>query len=227
VARSRVFRQLTSLGVRDDRRGGGTMVRELARLADPPRLKKLDLSSSRLANDAPMMLVASRALEFVEDLNLSDNNLGAVGISALARGELPSLQSLHLLRTRPQEGGVDALAAAGFLPRLGSLSLGGNNLGPAAAFPIANPPQPLGLCVLDLRENRLGDRAAASLAKSPHFANLVLLDLAETQIGDAGANALADSPHLGGLIYLNLYGNAISPRAESRLRARFGDRVFL
>jgi uncharacterized protein (TIGR02996 family) len=226
IVRSKVFRQLTSLAVRSDQRDGGRLAGELARLAKPPRLTKLDLSGNRLTAEALTPLVASEAVAAVEDFDLSDNTLDAVGVQMLARGELPALRSLHLLRTRPQEGGVNALAAADFFPELRSLSLGGNNLGPTAAFAIANS-RAENLRVLDLRENRIGDRGAISLAESSHLGNLIELNLAESHIGDAGAEALTDSPHLGGLLYLNLSGNPISAGVANRLRARFGDRVVL
>ncbi len=225
VVRSRVFKQLTSLGVRRDRHAGGNLVGELARLAKPPRLKKLDLSSNRLNADAIAQLVASPAAEPVEELDLSDNNLGAEGATALAGGALPNLRTLHLLRTRPQEEGVIALAASTLFRGLRSLSLGGNNLGPNAAIALARAPAD-NLNVLDLHDNRIGDRGAVSLANSPHMANLVLLDLAESHVSDAGAEALARSPHLDGLIYLNVYGNLITTRAVARLRERFGHRVY-
>jgi uncharacterized protein (TIGR02996 family) len=228
IVRSRVFAQLTSLGVRNDRREGANLASELARLAHPPALKKLDLSGTRLTAPALATLAASAAVGTVDDLDLSDNNLGAEGVAALGAGKLSALRVLHLLRTRPQEDGVAALARAALFSELRSLSLGENNLGPAAAIEIANPPAAtIQLRVLDLRDNRIGDRGAAALAKSPHLANLIHLDLAGSRIGDTGAKALADSPHLGGLLDLNLYGNAIGDRGAARLRARFGSRVFL
>jgi len=226
VVRSRVFKRLTSLGVRSDSRGGGPMARELVQLSHPPALKKLDLSGNRLTSEVVGPLVTSEAVTAVEELDLSENNLGAEGLVALAAGNLPALRSLHLLRSRPQEDGVAALVRARFFPELRSLSLGGGHLGPAAAFAFADSPAD-NLRVLDLRENRIGDRGAISLAENPRLANLIQLDLAETKIGDAGAEALADSPNLGGLIYLNLYDNDISEGVAERLRARFGNRVFL
>jgi hypothetical protein len=170
--------------------------------------------------------MSSSVLDTVEDFDLSDNNLGVVGIAALASGSLPNLRTLHLLRTRPQEEGVPFLLGAGFFPGLRSLSLGGNNLGPGAATWLANAPAE-NLRVLDLRENRLGDRGAISLAESKHLAGLIELDLAESRIADAGAEALADSEHLGGLIYLNMFGNPITEAGKDRLKLRFGNRVFL
>jgi uncharacterized protein (TIGR02996 family) len=229
LVRSRAFGRLTGLSWRDDQRSGGAVVAELTRLTDPPRLKRLDLSGNRITAGALASLVAAPALAGVEDLDLSDNNLGPEGVRALAAARLPHLHSLHLLRTRPETEGVRALVGADFFPELRSLSLGGNNLGPAAGRLLADGPGE-NLRVLDLRENKLADRGAAALAASPHLRNLVLLDLAENQIGEDGAGAVAHPPHPGlldGLIYLNLYGNPFSPPAAARLRERFGDRVFL
>jgi uncharacterized protein (TIGR02996 family) len=227
VARSPVFRQLTALGCRDDRAGGQTLADELARLADPPRLRTLDLSGTRLGAEHLTRLLGSRAVAWLEDLDLSDSNRGAEAVRAVAAAELPRLRSLHLLRTRPQEDGVRALAEAGFLSGLRSLTLGGNNLPPVTAAILAGAPEAAGLQVLDLRENRLGNVGAGSLARSPHLRDLVYLDLASNHIDDAGADALAESPNLDGLIYLDLNGNAVSPPAAARLRRRFGERVFL
>jgi uncharacterized protein (TIGR02996 family) len=227
LARGRAFARLTTLAVRSDGRVTGPMAAQLAQLARPPALTKLDLSGNRLGAPDLTALGASPAVAAVEHLDLSDNNLGAAGVAALAGGNFPHLRALHLLRTRPQEDGVTHLVEAAFFPELQSLSLGGNNLGPPAAIQLANPPRGANLRVLDLRENRIGDRGAAALADSPHLAGLLQLDLAESRVADAGAKALAESPHLRGLLYLNLFGNAIGPKAADRLRARFGDRVFL
>ena len=226
VLRSWVFKRLTSLGVRSDQRQTGPLAGELARLNQPPRLKKLDLSGNRLTADALTALVSSEAVAVVDDLNLSDNNLGEAGTAAIARGKLPALRTLSLLRAGPQQGGVEALIEASFFPELRSLSLAGNPLGPATAIGVASGPVE-NLRVLDLRETRIGDRGAAALAQSPRLAGLLELDLAESHIGDAGAKALADAPHLGGLLYLNLYGNPIGEDAAARLRARFGARIYL
>jgi uncharacterized protein (TIGR02996 family) len=225
VVRSPVFRQLTTLGVRTDQRAG-RLAAELGRLTGPLALRTLDLSGNSLRAAGLEPLLASGAAATVADLDLSDNNLGAAGAAVLAAGGLPALRALHLLRAWPQEAGVEALAGAKFFSELRSLSLGGNNLGPATAFALADAPT-ANLRVLDLRENPIGDRGAAALAAAPGLANLLQLDLAEARIGDAGAAALAASEHLGRLLYLNLFGNAISEPVAERLRERFGERVFL
>ncbi|VTR99880.1 leucine-rich repeat-containing protein typical subtype : Uncharacterized protein OS=Nitrospina gracilis (strain 3/211) GN=NITGR_1010043 PE=4 SV=1: LRR_7: LRR_6: LRR_6 [Gemmata massiliana] len=226
TVRSRVFGRLTDLSVHEDRRGGGSFVGELSRLAAPPKLKRLDLSSNRLTAESLDRLTASAVLGTIEELDLSDNNLGAEGLTVLSGATLPNLRALHLLRTRPTVEGVAALVGAGFFPELRSLSLGGNNLASTAATWIAGAPAS-NLRVLNLHENRVGDRGAESLAKSANLVGLLVLDVAEAHIGDAGAEALARSEHLSNLMYLNLYGNAIDPAPVGRLRKRFGDRVFL
>jgi uncharacterized protein (TIGR02996 family) len=227
IVRSRVFRHLTSLSCRDDRAGGRTLANELAQLADPPKLRVLDLSGNRLTAEQLGRLAGAPALSAVEELDLSDNNLRAAGVRAVAGANLPHLRSLRLLRTQPEEGGVRALTGSALLGELRSLTLGGNNLPPAAADVLAASPAVSNLRVLDLRENRLGDAGAAALAASPHLRNLVHLDLSTNLVEDDGADSLAGSPHLGGLIYLDLHANVISPAPASRLKRRFGDRVFL
>jgi hypothetical protein len=224
IVGSRAFKQLTTLSYRDGRTARA-LVTELTRLADPPRLRTLDLSGNRLTAEQLTRLLAAPVLAAVEELDLSED-LGAGAVPAIAAAELPHLRSLHLLRTRPGEDGVRALARARFLPELRSLSLGGNNLPPSAVAVLTNTPAVANLSVLDLRENRLGDIGAAALANSPHLGKLAHLDLAENHIEDDGADAFAESPNLDGLIYLNLYGNILTPAAQNRLRRRFGDRVF-
>lgn len=227
LVRSPVTRQLTSLAVgRDGARAEGTIAGQLTRRTRPLQLKKLDLSNNRLTAETIAGFVSSPAATTLEELDLSDNNLGAAGATAIAGGTLPDLRALHLLRTRPQEEGVAALATSPLFAELRSLALGGNNLGPTAVTAIANAPAD-NLHALDLSDNRVGDRGAVTLASAPRLAGLVSLDLAETRIGDSGAEALASSPHLDGLIYLNLYGNLISEDAQERLRERFGRRLYL
>ena len=224
VLRSRVFKRLTSLGVRTDRRQGGWLAGELANLSKPPRLTKLDLSGNRLTAASLAPLVSSAAVAAVEDLDLSDNTLDAEGVAALAWGEFPALRSLHLVRTRPQEAGIAALVGAGFFPELRNLALGGNNLGPNAALAVAAGPAD-NLRVLALPENRVGDRGAVALARSTHLPNLIELDLAEAHVGDAGAKALLESPLAEQLVFLNLSGSPMSDGMKELLKERMGDRV--
>jgi len=227
IVRSRMFRQLTTLSCRDDRAGGRMLVNELTQLADPPRLKVLELLGNRLAPEQVTRLVAAPALSAVEELDLSDNNLRAESLQAIGGAHLPHLRCLHLLRSHPEEAGIEALAHSPVLNELRSLSLGGDYLTPASAVVLAASPRVANLRVLDMRENRLGDAGAIALANSPHLRNLVHLDLSGNLIEDAGADALAESPYLTELIYLDLHANVISSVVAARLKRRFEDRVFL
>lgn len=224
ILRSPAFKRLTAFGMRNDPREGGLLAGELARLSNPPRLTTLDLSGNRLTAASLAPLLSSEAVVAVEDLDLSDNNLGPLGVAALARGEFPALRALHLLRTRPQDDGVAALVGASSFPELRSLALGGNNLGPNAALALAGAPAE-NLRVLDLRENRVGDRGAVALARSAHLPNLIELDLAEAHVGDAGVTAILDSPLAEQLVFLNLSGSPMSDGMKELLKARMGDRV--
>jgi uncharacterized protein (TIGR02996 family) len=226
VVRSPAFKQLTSLTVRSDSRRGGTMAIALAHAVKPPRLRKLALPGNRLDAESVEALVSSHAMDTVEELDLGDNNLGPDGVAALARGRLPALRSLRLARTRPDQGGLSALAGSVSFPELRSLSLAGNVLGPHVVGALASAPVK-NLRVLDLSGNRVGDPGVLRLAGSPRLRNLLVLDLSEALVGSEGAEALADSPHLAGLLHLNLAGNPIGPSAADRLRARLGDRVSL
>jgi uncharacterized protein (TIGR02996 family) len=226
VIESKAFRGLTGFSCRDDIRAG-PVVNLLTSLANPPHLRRLDLSGNRLTAHRLTPLTTSPLLADVEELDLSDNNLGPEGAAAVAAAALPRLRTLRLLRARARDAGVGALAASDLMTGLRGLHLGGNHLGPAAAEALGGVAAAENLRVLDLTDNPLGDDGAFALADSPHLRNLVLLDLAQNLIEDRGAFALADSPHLGGLVYLNLPGNVFSAAAAKRLRDRFGDRVYL
>jgi uncharacterized protein (TIGR02996 family) len=226
VIRSKAFGRLSAFACHTDR-GGGPVIAELTHLVDPPHLTKLDVSSNQMTAERVARLAAAPVMSDVEELDLSDNNLGPEGAAAVAAASLPRVRALRMLRTGPRDEGVRALAASGLVEGLRSLYLGGNNLGPSAAQALAKAAAAENLRVLDLTDNRLGDDGAIALAHSPHLRNLILLDLAGNLVEDRGADALAESPHLDGLIYLGLSGSVISPPAEKRLRDRFGGRVFL
>jgi len=83
------------------------------------------------------------------------------------------------------------------------------------------------LTVLALSGNSVGDAGAAALAGSQHLGSLTLLDLGANGIGSKGALALAKSTTLETLESLELSGNDVGKAAESKLKARFGDRLKL
>ncbi|MCS6866374.1 MAG: TIGR02996 domain-containing protein [Gemmataceae bacterium] len=226
VVNSAVFPQLTSLAIRNDSRAGGPLAGELARLTAPPQLRRLDLSGNRLSADVLARLVVSPAVQTVEELHLSDNNLGASGITALATGTLPALRSLHLARTRPQEAGVNTLTHAPFFRNLRHLSLSGNNLGSTAAIALAKASADH-LHVLNLSDNRIGNRGLAALAQSPQRDNLLVLNLANCRINDEGLTAILKEPRLSQFLHLDLSGSLLSESYQELLQAHPGVRVQL
>ena len=226
LVRSRTFKQLTALSCLDNRIDGRSLVDELTRLPDPPRLQTLELSGNRLTADHLSRLLSSPVAAEIENLDLSDNNLGAEAVRAVATVNLPHLRGLHLLRTRPEEDGIRALAEAAVLPELRNLALGGNNLTATAALVLGSAPGAAGLRLLDLRENRLGDRGARTLAGSAHL-RICSPSTSRTIRSATARRALAGSPYLDGLIYLDLNGNLISDEATDRFARQFGERVSL
>src|SRR5439155_19520351 len=74
VVHSRVFQRLKALGWRNDaHQGRGAMLAELAPLADPPPLRKLDLSSNRITPDQIDQLANAPVMSAVEHLDLCEN----------------------------------------------------------------------------------------------------------------------------------------------------------
>jgi uncharacterized protein (TIGR02996 family) len=236
VVRSSAFRQLTALSYRDDQRTTGAgafdgvttkFVNELIQMSEPPHLQKLDLSENRLTQGPLMQLLAAPVLSAVEDLDLSENNLGAEAIGVFAAAHLPNLRSLRLSRTRPEESGVRSLCDSRFLSDIRSLSLAGNNLYSPVGALLAGSEALANLRVLDLSDNRLGNEGTISLAGCPYLGNLAHIDLSENQIGDEGALAIHESPHLGDIVFLNISRNNISSEPAARLEHRFGERILL
>jgi len=228
VLRSGVFKQLTALSYRDDLRNragsgyaGDGFVNELIKLSEPPHLQKLDLSENRLTEASLMQLLPAQILHDVEELDLSDNNLGSEGFRVIAAAKLPKLRSLNLSRTRPEVSGVRSLCETGFLSDIRSLNLSTNHLHSSVGEVLAESKAIVNLRVLDLRQNRLGDEGVIALANSPNLRNLAFLDLTENQIGDAGIDALINSPYLAGIVFLLIFGNSVSPENATRLVQRF------
>ena len=194
-------------------------------LSEPPRLKRLDLSGNRLTAQQLGPLMAAPILNDVEELVLSDNNLGPEGIWAMTAAAVPRLRSLHLDRTRPESAGFRELSQAVFLPRLLRLTLAGNHFTTLDVWALLVTPHISNLRVLDLHENRLGDAGSLAIAGNPNHWQLLALDLSANQIGDAGAVKLFASKHLDKLLYLDLRDNAVSEPVRTQLRDRFGKGV--
>lgn len=145
--------------------------------------------------DAFSCVLSNWALPNLKSLYLPDNQIGDVGITALAnalgKGALPSLQYLDLECSAIGDVGMIALSNAlgkGALPSLMDLDMDGNAIGDA------------------------GMQAFANVLGNGALPNLKHVYLSDNQIGDVGITALADAlmKQFPALVSLNLYNNEIS-----------------
>jgi Leucine-rich repeat (LRR) protein len=165
------------------------------------------LSIDKQLNDAGLIVLAPVlwALPQLEELYLYNNQIGDVGISALAKAITPSkdrkralasCQKLDLSYNQISDAGLTALAGAlssGALPQLKELWLGRNSIGD------------------------VGLSALADVVSSGALAQVSILRLHENQIGDAGLTALASACASGALDHLTVcwHPTALFPCLET------------
>ncbi len=205
----------------------GEPLRSAFRAPEPLGWRALSLRGNRIEASLLATLAAQVALPRLEILELSDNPVGAAFLSALG----PWLDSKGVARlglAKAQLGleGARALADAGhFIPRLRSLSLDGNRLGPNAVKALAGAPVCRSIEHLGLGDNPVGDHGAELLAASAVLERLVSLDLTGCKVGERGLRALLESPHLRALRILDAYSPGVTVADEGLRRAleeRFG-----
>lgn len=225
----------------------------LRTLVPAPRLRKLDLTQTRLDPGGAEQL---RALPWpaLATLLLRRNALDPDGAAHLARAHLPALRTLDLGACNLGPTGAAHLAEAAWLAGVCYLDLGWNGIEPAGLRPLlarswselrglnldenrlgdagvellhaleSRAPHLVGL---HLKGNRIGDAGAVWLARWPYLGRLRVLDLQVNRIGDVGGRALLESPHVQTLEYLALGINDLSDDLRRAFRARFGYRVVL
>jgi uncharacterized protein (TIGR02996 family) len=199
---------LTSLCLR----GNQLTDRTATALADSTRLTRLtelDLSCNAL-DDAGGLALAAASLGRLRTLVLTDNSIGARGLSALVAGQhFFHLRELYLSANGARDLRGSVLAACDRPPGLEVLSLGNNRIGPSGGVALAGCPALAKLGRLELYGCDLGDEGAHALAASPHLRGLVTLHLGSNAIQTEGATALAGSPNLARVHELNLCANRI------------------
>lgn len=176
-------------------------------------------------------LAASEALAGLVTLDVTDNDIGDLGLHAiLGSPHLTNLRHLLLSRCGITTSGMTSLARSAIIGQLETLALDGNfkidNRGIRALADCRRLDSlrtlGLGWC------SEINGLAIRSLAQCKQLAGLAELDLSHSPIGDTGAEALADSPHMENLTRLNLYKcHGITPTGKDRLLKRFGRRVVL
>ena len=147
------------------------------RYEDLLRLRKLRLSNRALDDDdiGALCAVLDDKMKQVSELDLVGNRLCDASLvalgSALERGAVPHLTTLHVDRNRMGDAGLEALAAAingGALSRLTQLFLNGNSFSSSGVI------------------------ALAETATHGHLAELTCLGLSGNEaIGDEGIEAIA------------------------------------
>ena len=87
--------------------------------------------TGKLLRDEHMATLGEEAGECCTELQLRNNQIGDVGLAALAKAELPFLENISLSKNRIGDEGATALAQAlrdGAWPKIRSIYLGGNKM---------------------------------------------------------------------------------------------------
>ena len=216
----------------------------LAAHADLSLVTQLDLEGARIGDEGLVRLLASPFLRLrqVDDLNLADNALTAVGLRALGAAPFgPRLKQLYLGQNGSLDGeAIEAVAA--ILPGLEELHLERTAIGDAGAIALARTgAQPehlrLGLCGISevgvaalvnagtfnkaasigLGGDPLGDAGAAALVSLQGEPGM--LDLSYTGLGEAGLKSLLASGLFGRCGHVSLIGNPLGAEAYRLLLA--------
>jgi hypothetical protein len=183
-------------------------------------LCSLDLSNNKLGNDGVAAL-AEAGFGPLEYLNLKDNRVGAPGLIALAGAAwADSLRRLDLGGNLVLDTGMAALMSSPSLAGLESLDLNVTGTSRDTVFRIAEGPLPR-LRSLSLGGNHLGDQPIIALANSPALANLTSLQLYACGLGEEAALALAASPYLTQLSFLEAHWNLIGERGKEAILSRW------
>lgn len=179
-----------------------------------PRYAISQLRPERLA-----MLLGTRRLRGLRELELNAQNLGDEGAELLAASDtFPALQAFTFSNDRLSSVGLEALSGAGWFTRLEKLVLMHHELGPDAGQVLAAT-RFKRLRSLVVSSNRLGDEGAVALAQSPHLARLESLWLTSNRIGVTGVEALLASRALS-KTQLVLDSNQLSDKVMERISAR-------
>jgi Ran GTPase-activating protein (RanGAP) involved in mRNA processing and transport len=155
--------RLRHLDLSENPRIGASGVGRLARSPAFAAVESLKLADVGLRGEGVEQLLAGPLLEQLRELDLSGNDLGAVGAGVLASARLDRLQRLRLRGCR--------LGSAGLQELLRGL--------------------PAGLEVLDLWDNGLGDADAALLATA-ELESLKMLTAGRNPMGSVGMKILRD-----------------------------------
>lgn len=179
-----------------------------------PKLAALGLEWFLGEEDVAAAIAAIEAP--IAALDVHFRALAAPAARRLAGAWGSTLRSLRFFYTGSGPEVAAAIAATP-LPRLTSLDLSGNPIGPAGAAAIAKAPFAPRLASLLLRSTEIGPEGVRSLAHGS-FASLAHLDVAfSAAIEDAGAQALAESGGFPALRRLDARNGGVGPTGAGAL----------
>jgi len=194
LANSTCQNQLTALNLNGSK-FGATGLEILMRFPCIPRLISLSLEGCGLFVKQPAVF-ASISFSALKTCRLNSNPIRG-GLSALAlAGGLQNLESLSLSSCELQGAGFAAFLQSRVFPKLTHLYLDDNYIDDKALTVMVSSNQLPQLRFLGLELNRISDAGAVALANSPHFSQLTTLLLDGCQLGDEGIRALNHSDHL-------------------------------
>lgn len=160
----------------------------------PPKLKKLSLRASQIADEGLIALVNSEASAALESLHLFNSNISNAGLIALAN-------SPHLTHLRDLNVGFNkAIDSVGFKA-------------------LVESPHLTALTTLNLDHCQIDASGIQAFAESHHLQNLRVIMLAENPLGNASAELLANAPLLARLHRIHLYRTGIKKPGIQALEA--------
>ena len=153
-------------------------------------VRRLAITGSELQNADAAALARSPHLGNLQHLDLTRNEIGAHGATALATARVPALRGLRLSQNPIKDRGLAAVRAAEWFPRLESLHLGECAVSDAALIALTADPNAAGLRTLALYDVERSGAVARAILDSPHLAKLQRLCFPEYQSSDAVRAAL-------------------------------------
>lgn len=170
----------------------------------------LDLSINNLGDQGLSALASVLGETALQDLALCQNEIGAKGVCALAEHLKASrVTALNLCSNELEDEAAKALASVLRESRIQSLDLSYNNICALGAQALAEGLRSSRVTSLDLGSNTLTDFGAVALAAVLRESSVESLNLSLTKMGVEGACALAQGLQSSSVTSLDLFANSV------------------
>ena len=154
----------------------------------------------------------------LQELDLSNNEIGNDGVAKLSKNSWNQLHTLNLARVSIGEKGAIDLGKNMTWTQLRVLNLYGNAIGVQGTAELRKNTTWTNLQELNLSNNSLRNKGAAELSQNTSWTNLQTLQLAGNSIEDEGAVMLIQNKTWRNLQILDLKSNSISAETFQRLK---------